>query len=984
MKKVHKIIVFIAVVILILAPIGIYFFNIEYTAVGKGTIEDFYQITGVFKEDLSYQSIEVTDENVFYPLIATPVAVHYDHNETQSIIPLYVKNNSNPAPTIKKLQEEYLPSYDINVLVSNHISAKNFSLQIAKKYWKKSDAALIISDSKEGFSLGINAVPMASYLSMPVIVSDSFDKEVEQVLTHLDAKKLIICGNSFEGFKDDYRYLQFDTVDDIVENVSKLVYDKFGELDYITIANPIDAWPPKVLDEVEYSFGPDTVKSASMNSQNMIKFVIGYSANKVNWEFTIPEDYKYALIEFVGKNHELDGVNKYGDSASFSINPNDEGPTLGGPSTGSGVAKRDENGNVIEDTVFIERLMYDCGGTSYTISAGGSWSLLKEGKVSGELTIKKLSSPVFEPISDLSTIAPYLASYHKGIVFAKEDFEFTADDNVIDKKGQTCPGFYLPGRNPALVPMADKHIHDNVHEPINMLLAHLANISYQNKLDIKSLRDYYMKNPVYIALVGGAVALPQTTYQNAVEPIYDIDGDGDDDTVGFEFGGGGTQSDNIYGNIDPIKYDWSNEANDIYSEYPYMENIVGRITGYDVQDADALIVRTIFYDNIIDESGQWKQNFGNIFGGGVDFAKPLWVQILNHIPGLKQLLNYMNTVTGSMFNMAVGPWKFDTGFSEILSQAVEYEIGEKLGFNVKTGFHEEGMLDGLTNDAIDELKTVNLWNRLTFATRQVKALAGEDQAKGREILENSNILWVTGHGSIYNFAMDGPDLVNAGFDGIILKAPNLWQKILKNFFSPFFVGGFWGPGGFLGNVGSYNTRSVTSVDFNPSIIWLDSCLCGKILGTTPEANVGQSFIHAGVNTLIASTTGSNIPGGYLEPKNHMYDTFLSKNKAKRQWDQKVEENEYPDFHFGYKIFNDICYSLSDDDATIGKAFRDAKNDYLPQDAEWDLWWSPPLSALGLSTLASGDEGFGPHIAAKYTTYQEFVLFGDPAFNPYTP
>ncbi len=127
-------------------------------------------------------------------------------------------------------------------------------------------------------------------------------------------------------------------------------------------------------------------------------------------------------------------------------------------------------------------------------------------------------------------------------------------------------------------------------------------------------------------------------------------GDGVDDTVAVNFGGGGTQSDNIYGNIDPVKYDWSNQAQDIYSgDHPFIENIVGRITGWDVQDADALVVRSIFYNDILENADlkEWKENYGNIFGGGVDFRKPLWVQTLNHLPIIKEI-TVLPFTTGNM------------------------------------------------------------------------------------------------------------------------------------------------------------------------------------------------------------------------------------------------------------------------------------------------------------------------------------------------
>jgi hypothetical protein len=145
----------------------------------------------------------------------------------------------------------------------------------------------------------------------------------------------------------------------------------------------------------------------------------------------------------------------------------------------------------------------------------------------------------------------------------------------------------------------------------------------------------------------------------------------------------------------------------------------------------------------------------------------------------------------------------------------------------------------------------------------------------------------------------------------------------------------------------------------------------------PKENIGQSFIHSGVNCLVASTTGSNIAGGYLEPKNYMFDTKLSTELNIIQWEKKAKQGIYPEFHFGEKIYSDMCHYLSEDNVTVGRAFRDAKNQYLPEDEDWELWWSPPLSS-------GEDAGYGTHIACKYTSFFEYVLYGDPAFNPYTP
>ncbi len=992
MKQNIKIGMFIGIIVIISAAIFVVFHD-DKDQRKPLEAEDIYNLTGILQN--IPDAIEVSDENPFYALIATPVAVHYDLNGTQELIPLYITNMSEPSDSILRLQNEQLKEYGVTNLMKYHDeNVKDFSLNIASNYWVKSDAAMIIENSKEGYNLGVNAVPLASYLSIPILIADEIDEEIQFALDELDVKNLLICGENITGYKDIYSYRTYVTIDEIVNESMHLVKEKFGKVGYITLANPIDAFPPKVLDEQEFRFNAEIVPSASMNRQSTPGFIYTYMFKNVYWEFTIPKDYKYALIEFEGVNHETDGVEEFGDYAEFAINPIDGGFTLGSLKTLNGILEENENGEIIADTVYTEYVMYDCGGVKYSISGLGSWSLKDSGEVSAKVTVKKLDSPLYPMMKKLSAVAPYLTAYHQGIVFAKPDFAFTADDHIITSKGDTCPGYYLPGRNPLLVPMSNKHVFEKIHKPLNELLSKIADIPYESKVDLKYLTEHYVKYPVYVALVGEAVVLPRFFYQNGVEPIGDIDGDGTDDTVMLDFGGGGTQSDNIYGNIDPIEGDWSNLANDVYSvDYPFIENIVGRIAAWDIQDANAMTVRTMFYDDIIKNQGQWKDMFGNLIGAGIDFRKPLWVQILNHFPGLKRGIELLNTVTGSMLNLEVGPWKSSTGFGEVMAETIEHEIGFDLGFDVETLLNEASMLKGFSDDALHQLKAASLWNRLTFSNRMVKSLAGEDNVRGKEVLEKSNFIWITGHGSPFGFGMDGPGLVYSNYNGVVLNAPRLWSSFLKNAISPYFLSSFWGPGGSLGKAGDYTSQHVSKLQLGPSFMWLESCFCGRITGIYPENSVNQAFIHAGLVSLVASTTGSNIPGGYLEPKMHMWDTVASVNRLKRQWESAMDEGTYPELHFGWKIFDDLCHMVVEEDKSIGYALRDARNQYLPNDADWELWWSPPLSLLldeaaykdfMKRTSGSDTSGFGPHLAEKFTSFNEYVLYGDPAFNPYEP
>jgi hypothetical protein len=983
MMKNDKIIVVVGVAILIFASIGIYYWVPEKVEAQSLNTNDFINITGDLKEMPS--SITVPDNSPFYPLIATPLSVNYDENGEQKVIPLYVINFTNPSTAITKLQNQLTGSKD-GETIKNEESAKNASLRIAQTYWTSSEAALIIEYNEPGYNLGVLATPIASYLRIPVIITEEMDSDVTRVLSDLGVKKTFVCGENIKGYGS---YVKFNSVDEIVNASIIIVEQKLKhEVDYITLTDPVDAWPPKVLDSKEFTFGPTTIKSSSMSQ--LVGTLFNSITGKVSaiWSFTIPDDYKYALIKFEGINHETEDCEDMGDNVLFLMGPNLEGEPAGlqnyeinpGTTAGGGIAERDASGNIIKDVLYSETVLYGRGGVEYSIAASGNWLVKKEGQVSARVAVEKLEDPVYPMMKDLSSVAPYLTAYHRGIIFGKPEFAFTADDDKITDDGGTCPGVYVGGKNPKLVPISNKHFFDQIHDPLNNLLAHLANISINDDRDIKTLRDYYTNNPVYIALVGDATVLPNYIYQNHVEPIGDIDGDGVDDTAYYS--GGGTPSDVLYGNIDPIRYDWSNLANDMYSDteekYPFIENIVGRITGWDAQDADALILRSVFYNKLTNNLDTWKDNFGLIVGGGQDFQKPL--------------VRYL--IFGDLLKLVKRgePMKVFTGYAEMTYHRAVYDIVEPSGFNLQGALYEEGMVKGLSEETLSEIKSNNLVNKLFFEKWQVRKLVGEGNVKGRNIIESSNFLFINGHGNQFKFGVSGNDIVASGIGGPLMKA------LIENTVIPI-LGGFMGPGGSLSNVGEYDTRTVSNMNLGPSFMWLESCICGKLDGMYSKANIGQSLLHAGVASLIASPTGSNIGGGYLEPKKTKYDfpiqTYLKYLKAKAQWKNGI----FPDSHFGEKIYEDLCSDMMKFNCSVGLAFRNAKNSYLPGDADWLLWWSPPLNIYTGDTLldiemaknnyadlykSTSSKSLSPMMESKYVSFQEYILFGDPALNPYEP
>ena len=94
------------------------------------------------------------------------------------------------------------------------------------------------------------------------------------------------------------------------------------------------------------------------------------------------------------------------------------------------------------------------------------------------------------------------------------------------------------------------------------------------------------------------------------------------------------------------------------------------------------------------------------------------------------------------------------------------------------------------------------------------------------------------------------------------------------------------------------------------------------------------------------------------------------------------------------MYEDLIKALHTDEMSIGYALREARNNYLPKDADWPVWWSPPLTITGVSEIdrfyyqqlseGSGPDGLDVRLDNKFMSFQEYTLYGDPAFVPYIP
>ena len=970
MNKNDKLIAVIGVLVLVIASIGIYTWKPMETTVRAFSIDEFFSISGNLSD--IPDAIAVSDSDPFYALIATPLAVHYDPGGNQKIIPLYIQNLSTPSQAVEKAVYQITRQNGKNVdeFIDTSKSAEEWSLEIAKRYWESSDAVLLIENNESGYNLGVAASPIASYLGVPVIVVDELDLDVKEVLEDLGVEYSLVCGN-IEGYG---KTLKFDDFDEILDASIELVMQKFGDVEYITLTNPRDAWPPEVLDEEIVLSENGELTSTALFPSNLLNTMKGM-LKPTSFSIKIPEDYKYALVKMDFRNLENpEHIEKFGDNVIFG------GSLTGYMRTTAYPAKRDANGNVEEDRLHFETVMYDMGGEEYTISLSGVYNILDSAEFELTVTVEELSNPYYPMMNQFSSIAPYLTAYHKGIIFAKPEFAFAPTDDV-KLNGKTLPGNTQVFYNPMLIPVINQHVYENIHIPLNKLLAKITDIDITESVEYLK-KDCY-QDPFYIALVGDTIMLPQYYYRS---PHNDP----------FEHpprGGYGTNcpSDFIYGNIDPelyslLPYNSEHLENDIHSEsdFPELENIVGRITGWDVQDASALIARTIFYDKVIDYlEDDWKDNAAVLVGAGTEVQR---------LP----VLNTIQKILGQS-----DPMKFPSGEKRFLVKRMKNTF-EKGGFNAQSAERGAAQRVGFSTEALREFNKDGILNRLFFPWMRVKFRQGFENIEsftdpewwiktifgdsselviGGKLEQNSNLIISDSH-AIW-FEKESGDILMHSLGGPFYELFARYIPLIPGFRTS------------LDGLGAYSVRDVPNMDMGPSVMLIEGCGSGKIDGFLPTNSLANAYLHAGVNAYISPTTFSAFYGA-LEPRPNFNGGvgfgIIGYLKAWYEW---KFQGEYPPVCFNQFIFEQAILEMFNDDVSIGTALRNAKNIFLPETFEDEFRWKPVLSIPSnlpdylrediqnrMKTTASG--GLDHHPVEKYCTVYQINLLGDPAFNPYEP
>jgi hypothetical protein len=357
-----------------------------------------------------------------------------------------------------------------------------------------------------------------------------------------------------------------------------------------------------------------------------------------------------------------------------------------------------------------------------------------------------------------------------------------------------------------------------IHDQLNGLLSEISGITLK---DLRQLREYYREHPLSIAIVADPTMVPMYFYYNP---------DGRPDTHNGGVMGYSVPSDFIYADVD---VDYVNPENDTYSAWPFMENTVGRVTGWDAQDCSALIDRTIFYNTIINRLGDWKNNALVQTGCGLEF------QNLPIITRLGQLL----------YSGRGEPTKFPTGESTFMNLRLTNDM-KTGGFNAQHTFFLKSQRVGFTKEGLDKIRKAGLLNRLIFPGPEalIHFISSQKKVTGGQLQLNSSFIFGFAHG-FYNLFEFGDILIDSrGFPGVTTLAR--LNPMLRSD---------------LSGLGSYEVRTVQNMDYGPSVVFIESCITARTDGIDAENVLSQAFLHAGVNAYIGATRVTADPG-YLEPR----------------------------------------------------------------------------------------------------------------------
>jgi hypothetical protein len=861
---------------------------------GKATIQDLLASQSTRKVEGS--PTVATETSRYAPLVATPTVVYYEGSSDAIAKPLLIAGYDGVSTAVTTFLN-YYGNPDVVAIGDLGGSASEFSvsqvldggtdedtsIQVARHYWDKSDGAVLVKESDDGYNAAVTVVVLASYLNIPVIITDKVDKKIANALGDLGVRYTLVCGK-MKGYK---KVMHFDDIENpkflnLAQDATITVLkERIGtDIMYVALANPLDTYQKEVLETYYPEDFPAT--DTVTNSDAAAYPGAAASTGKDNpiLYFDVPEDYEYAnvildlwldvseeawgdfagarLYCYVGVDGDEDGIINdaapddklqfFGGTPAFDIEGLEAPLTGGGPNDWMKPADQGHlhteipmyNDTGTHAIQLLARLPTDWGSNPL-VGEDGDY----EAEFTANVTVEKLAEPIYPLMENLSTLAPYLAAYRKGVVLSEPYFQLH-DVGYIG-----CADCGDPAANEDVLDDANNQT-KVVKADLNKLLGKIAGIDGANEKNWPELAMYYADLPIeqkmHVGIISDTNMVPQFYYHSA--------GQGDA-TEGF-----GIPSDIFYQDVDI-------EQDDNVLWDCTLEIAAGRIDGWSSQDVSALLGRTFFYYEIID----------NIKGPMNGVVEPNGVG---------------DTWKGSAMTAL--------GTEPPVGAAIT--AGEKIGLS----FEQAGF-----TASIAEFGNPISGHTMDHSRRQRDGV----------YYESSNFIQFCAHGFYYWY-------VPPAWEGAsIIGRPT---PIIPP----------------IGAGGAFDVAHVKYMNFGPSVTWANSCVTGRIDGLQPENALSLAFLHAGMATYIGATRMS---WGMIVP---IPDAVSGESLG-----------SLLALHFyahltGYLYDKDGgLQGFEPSDTTTGVAMMLAKNDYA---------------------ISQGVD-FG---GSDSDTLEEFIIHGDPAFNPYEP
>ncbi|WP_455391456.1 C25 family cysteine peptidase [[Eubacterium] cellulosolvens] len=625
--KKKRLAAFVLAALLIVMGLSLLFIETPSAKAGELTVDDL--IMSKSERTITTATVLSSGETPYYTLVASPIACYYKNSENTrelKIGPLLVAKNDPSEPVVRFLNVYDTdnivalgdPGVDIkpNVKIGGE-NPRTISELMALKVWSHSDGVILIKAScQNAYNIAVPTVPLASYVNIPVIVTHSMDSSLRNTLEHLGVKYSIICGN-LEAYGKKSLVLKGDekSYDKDLGTIQQLTREFIEHpeglnhnISYITMANPLDITEPGIVETTPFMFQGEIYHHAS-NSPGVWPGTTGVHTGE-DFQIEIPNDYEIALLQIQLRFKPHDQADLTGERMYVFMFDNDDNAQEAFFGTPGG--RLEDDYRIVDyDLMLLNNTgKHDIHIQGSECFEGVPIKQISENPVKFDLKIDvhKLDSPIRPLMPELSSLAPYLTAYHKGLVLARSDFalQYAEYTGCINCGEPTLSEEAISDAN-------NKSLF--IHSEIVQLLARLAGHEPEEVLGnsdaINSMADMYYNDPVYLGIIADTNMIPHYYY------------DGGSSSEGY-----GEPGDTLYADInaDPENPLMDLGPGRVDPNMPDVELPVGRLTGFNVQDVSALLCRTFFYYEIIDsfsgfDQGEahttWKNNAYAFLGSAI-------------------------------------------------------------------------------------------------------------------------------------------------------------------------------------------------------------------------------------------------------------------------------------------------------------------------------------------------------------------------------